>query len=480
MLIEHKDSEAGNRAALVLAGGGMRVAYQAGILKAMEEEGLRFAHVDGTSGGIFNAAMLASGHGTVHMMDVWKSLPVKYFASLANLKEYFTPWKLKGLGDADSIRRKVLPHFGVNVNTMHQLDLPVTFSLCNFTNKTVQAISAREIDERHLLAGVSLPILMPALKVGADWYIDAVWIKDANLMEAVRRGAEEIWLVWAIGNYPSYLNGALHQYVHSIEMSANGALWEEFQQIQLINRAIAHDDSPYGQRKTIKIHIIKPDFPLPLDPELFFGKITSRDLINMGYQDAKNYFLKQQSEAVKPDFHATKTPDAGDYLCLRLQYTGNLEFEKISGEVRYHVLLRFSSLEDRDRLDVFSSLYLDQYQREFQGGKHGVKITTRESVNLLEVTTTLHIDGREWLLTSKFFCKGPWYWFAGLDFKASDIILHPKNEANPEVAMQGRLHQSFGSRLRSTWTALARKQSGLRGGMAFKFKMVKKMIQYEV
>ena len=39
------------RRSLVLAGGGMRVAYQAGALAALEEAGLRFHHADGTSGG---------------------------------------------------------------------------------------------------------------------------------------------------------------------------------------------------------------------------------------------------------------------------------------------------------------------------------------------------------------------------------------------------------------------------------------------
>ena len=51
----------GPRRSLVLAGGGIRVAYQAGVLVALEEAGLRFQHADGTSGGTFNLAMLLSG-----------------------------------------------------------------------------------------------------------------------------------------------------------------------------------------------------------------------------------------------------------------------------------------------------------------------------------------------------------------------------------------------------------------------------------
>lgn len=46
---------------LVFAGGGMRVAWQAGVVRAVQEEGLEFDHIDGTSGGILSTAMLLSG-----------------------------------------------------------------------------------------------------------------------------------------------------------------------------------------------------------------------------------------------------------------------------------------------------------------------------------------------------------------------------------------------------------------------------------
>ena len=51
----------GRSAALILAGGGIRVAWQAGAVQALHESGLRFSHGDGTSGGIFTLGMLMSG-----------------------------------------------------------------------------------------------------------------------------------------------------------------------------------------------------------------------------------------------------------------------------------------------------------------------------------------------------------------------------------------------------------------------------------
>jgi predicted patatin/cPLA2 family phospholipase len=52
---------------LILAGGGIKVAFQAGVLEVwLNEAELTFDHVDGASGGVFNLAMMCqemSGRG---------------------------------------------------------------------------------------------------------------------------------------------------------------------------------------------------------------------------------------------------------------------------------------------------------------------------------------------------------------------------------------------------------------------------------
>ena len=42
--------------------------------------------------------------------------------------------------------------------------------------------------------------------------------------------------------------------------------------------------------------IIKPDYPLPLDPDLYLGRIASATLIAMGYADTRSY-LESRSES---------------------------------------------------------------------------------------------------------------------------------------------------------------------------------------
>ena len=313
----------GAKKSLILAGGGMRLAYQAGVLKAMEEEGLFFYHADGTSGGTINLAMLFSGLSPVEMCDRWRKLKIKEFVSYMKMDNYLKPARMVAFGDADGIIHKVFPHLGINIsNINHAEGMPGTFNVCNYTDKINETITNDRLTMDYLVAGISLPVFMPPVPIRNKIYTDSVWIKDANLTEAVRRGAEEIWLVWAIGNISQYKNGAFNQYVHMIEMSANGGLSLEFDYINELNKRIINGDSPYGQTKPVELHVIKPEYPLPLDPDLYFNKINTATLIDLGYADAKQYLKNISPVPFSPS--VTKMKDQGIVVCLRRTMQGVL------------------------------------------------------------------------------------------------------------------------------------------------------------
>lgn len=281
---------AGPKRALILAGGGIRVAYQGGVMQALHEAGLRFAHADGASGGILNLAMLCSGLSPEEICRRWRTLDPKDSISLLPLRHYLRPHALPAMGDAGGLVDKVFPCLGIDVARINAIEgMVATFNVCNYTRKINVAFRHDEIDRDLLVAGVSLPIFLPAVKRGEELFLDSVWIKDANLMEAVRRGAEELWVVWCIGNGPEYHGGAFPQYVHMIELSANGALFEEFDRIAEINERIRKGDSPYGQTSPIRLHLIRPGHPLPLDPDYYLGHIDGPTLVAMGYADTVAY-----------------------------------------------------------------------------------------------------------------------------------------------------------------------------------------------
>ena len=137
--------------------------------------------------------------------------------------------------------------------------------------------------------------------------MDAVWIKDANVAEALRRGAEELWLVWCIGNHGVYRDGAFQQYVHMIEIAANGALQEEL--------ALVRD-------RGVRLHVIRPRVPLPLDPDLFFGRVDAGTLVAMGYRDAAAYLDAPHAEGVPADATATRMADPVPGVAYRERLEG--------------------------------------------------------------------------------------------------------------------------------------------------------------
>lgn len=317
-----EDARREPRRALILAGGGMRVAWQAGAVRALAEAGHAYEHADGTSGGIINLAMLLSGLSPEEMCSRWETLDVHDFASPMPLRDYLAgPDDLMALGDADGLRTKVFPHLGIDLQRVNA-GLPgmtATFNVGNFTDKTCVAVDHHDVDLDLLVAGVSLPIFMPPVHRGGKTWTDAVWIKDANLLEAVRRGADELWLLWCIGNTGRYQAGLLEQYVHMIELSANGALFGELEQIAERNRAL-----PAGDGRPVRVHVVKPEYPLPLDPDFYMGRIDAGTLVAMGYRDAHTYLAAMRPEGVALDPTATKMRDPGLGLRFRERLSGTL------------------------------------------------------------------------------------------------------------------------------------------------------------
>jgi predicted acylesterase/phospholipase RssA len=310
------------RRSLVLSGGGMRVSYQSGVLKALAEAGLTFFHGDGTSGGGMTLAMLLSGLTPDEMCDRWRTLRVKDFVSFMPLAQYLGA-NAMAMGSADGVVRKVFPHLGIDIARINRAaGMRGTFNVCNYTRKVNEVFSHEQIDTDLLVAGMSLPIFMPPVRRGSDWYTDSAWIRDANPLEAVRQGADEIWIVWTLGNSPEYRPGLFAQYIQMLEMSANGALFEDFERIAEINARIAGGEPVYGRTTPVRVHVIAPERPLPLDPDLYFGNIDAPTLIDMGYRDAVRYLSQRRDEGVPLTPEATAMTDGTLGITFRETMSG--------------------------------------------------------------------------------------------------------------------------------------------------------------
>jgi predicted acylesterase/phospholipase RssA len=437
----------GPRRSIVLAGGGVRLAYQAGVLQALQQAGLHFNHIDGTSGGIFNAGMLASGLSPDEMADNWRSLNLKYFMSALPVKSYFRPFRLTGMGDADGIRKGVFPSLGINISKIrNNKDFVTTFNVCNFSDKAIESVPGEAISEDLMVAGVSLPIFMPSVWINDAWYTDAVWIKDANLLEAVRRGAEEIWLVWVIGNTRAYYPGSFIQYVHMIEMSANGGLLEEFRQIDSINEKILKGDSPFGQKKPIRLHVIKPRFPLPLDPDLFLKKIDTHTLINMGYSDAMEYL--QSGTGVTFDGFATKMSDPGVSLNFQTLFSGEMKISEKTSQVMLRMAFNLRDLGNQVLLFVNASLFIKSLDREFSTFNNKAEIRKNQKSSQIVVYADFQNEKGKFRLRCEIPLGSYVDWRLGLEFRKARIQLLKEQDTEALEIANGMLVQNTGDRVR--------------------------------
>ena len=307
----------------MLAGGGIRVAWQAGVVQALDEAGLRFQHGDGTSGGIFTLGMLLSGVAPGELGERWRSLDVRRFVSPLPLREYLRPptsWR--AVGGARGIERHVLPTLGIDPARIRAAThMTGSFNVADFGAKRCVAIPHDEIDRPRLVAGVSLPIVMPAVEAGGRTWTDAVWIQDANLWEAVRRGCTELWVAWCIGNTPRFGAGALEQYVNMIELSANSALFGELERIAELNERREAGEEVLGSTRPVTVHVVTPRVPLPLDPDLIVGRVDTETLVAMGYRDGHAYLASPAAAGgvdLRSDVTASPTPALGARMTLRL------------------------------------------------------------------------------------------------------------------------------------------------------------------
>ncbi|NPT58190.1 patatin-like phospholipase family protein [Paraburkholderia elongata] len=351
--------------ALLLAGGGMRVAYQAGAVKALVDAGLRFTHADGASGGTINLAALLSGVSVDDLCDRWRALSVKKFASLRPTADYLRAADLPALGSADNMVQYVYPSLGIDVGRIRAATgIDASFNVCRFDDKTVVPIPHRQLDLARLTAAASLPIFMPAVQAAGSTWTDAVWIKDTNLLACVERGARELWLVWCIGNTPVFHNGAFNQYVHMIEMSAVGALNWELATIADINTRIARGETVLGHREPIVVYVVKPEVPLPLDPDFYFGRIDAATLIDMGYGDACR--LLRSMHPAPLDARATQMHAPGTGLSFRETMAGSLTLE--GGDSR-------SDSASTDQFTMHAAIYIDDVAAFIADPEHKADLT---------------------------------------------------------------------------------------------------------
>src|ERR1700730_1613593 len=224
---------------LILAGGGIKVAFQAGALQVwLDEAGLTFDHVDGASGGVFNLVMMCQGMTGRQIADNWRNLNPKAGISF-NPLAFVNLLYAESLFTLDNYRKHVFTGWGLDWDKIRATQLNNSFNVCNFSDKTLDIIEAKDMSEDMLCACVSLPMWFPPVHINGRTYIDPVYLTDANMDEAIRRGADELWVIWTVSDKDEWHPGFVATYFQNIEDTSDGHYKAALKRIADNNAAIA-------------------------------------------------------------------------------------------------------------------------------------------------------------------------------------------------------------------------------------------------
>jgi predicted acylesterase/phospholipase RssA len=279
------------RRALILAGGGQKVAFQAGVLQVwLDEAGMEFHHADGASGGLINLAMWCQGMSGSEIADNWRKYNPLDGIDL-NWKQLWKLYWAASFFKYDRFRRKLLNDaWRFDWSKINSCPRKATFNLYNFSRHKLEIFSPKLMTEDLLISGISLPTWFEPVEVGGDQYIDGVYVTDANLEEAIALGADELWIIWTVSDSGIWRNGLIAHYFQIIEAAGNGPFNVMLQRIAHNNEMI--ESGLEGEyRRKIKVRLLKAEVPLHY---LFnFRHKKMKNAVNLGVEAARKWCKEQ-------------------------------------------------------------------------------------------------------------------------------------------------------------------------------------------
>jgi len=217
---------------LMLAGGGLKIAFQAGVLQVwLDEAGLEFDHGDGVSAACFNLAMWTQGMSGRQIADNWRNLNPLAGIDL-NWSQLLRGPFAASIFELDAYRRKVFPAWGLDWEKIRASRREATFNVYNFSRHELRPVTQSEMTEDFLVATGSLPIWFPPVRIDGDTYVDAVFNTASNLEEAIRRGADELWIIWTTSRRGEWRNGFVGNFFGIFEATTNGGYKQMLARIQ--------------------------------------------------------------------------------------------------------------------------------------------------------------------------------------------------------------------------------------------------------
>jgi len=271
---------------LMLAGGGLKIAFQAGVLQVwLDEAGIEFDHGDGVSAASFNLAMWVQGFSGTQIADNWRRF--RPFAAVdVNWSQLPRLFYAKSLFELNPFRKKFFREWGLDFEKIRASERDATFNVYNFSKHSLRPVAPAELTEDHLIAAASLPVWFPPVQIDGDTYIDAVFNTASNLEEAIRRGADELWVIWTTSQSGRWHDGFIGNFFGIFEATTNYGYKQMLGRIAASNAALKRGE-PGEFGRVVTVREIKSEVALHY---LFnFNQRRFREEVEQGVEAARSW-----------------------------------------------------------------------------------------------------------------------------------------------------------------------------------------------
>jgi len=284
--------------ALILCGGGSRGAFQAGVLKYLDEKGWRPDLICGSSVGAINAVAIGSGMTPDQIATLWKRFNRRriYRIALArHIRSLFKNGSYQPLMDTAPLKRLLIKY--INFDKLRRSSIEIIINAVHLPTSHLQYFTQHQIDISHIMAASAIPGLFPWQFIDDEPYWDGGMIENTPIAPALERGIREIVVVLLtpIGNFKLPLpRNPLQAAEMAFEQLLQGAyqstvLNRRFQlQTDLTHRAQAPDTERTDSKSaSLLIAAVSPARMLGFPSIINFSTSQAERLIEEGYFQAR-------------------------------------------------------------------------------------------------------------------------------------------------------------------------------------------------
>ena len=281
-------ASAGQKRVFILGGGAALGAYQIGALRYLEERGVRPDAIIGSSIGVINACLYASG-GIDVMEDAWAN--ARTFPGVVRPSLRHNAILGTSFFDVGPMLDRIEHH--IDYEKAWRSAMELAFVVLNLSRGRGEMLSNRQMasarEFRALTrAGFAIPFLFPPVEIRGDQFVDGGFVWNVPLEHAFEIAATEIYVIAVIPHRLPYHK----RFRNIVELGVRflDVMWRT-----VGNMGHQYARIQEGQHQGVPVFVLEPgeEFGM-LSPFDMFNAYPgkTRRLRDAGYRDAKRTFAR--------------------------------------------------------------------------------------------------------------------------------------------------------------------------------------------